>query len=76
MFQKDYPLQRQMIINVFTEYRRNGTKYCAHPSYNSFGEWYDWAMVKFEIDDETSDLSDEEQCVLEGVAHISCTPWY
>ena len=20
----------------------------AHPNYNSFGEWYDWAMVKFE----------------------------
>ena len=60
-FKEDYPLQGQMIINLFTEYRRNGTTYRAHPNYNSFGEWYDWAMVKFEIDEETSDLSDDEQ---------------
>jgi len=23
----------------------------SHPNYNSFGEWYDWAMVKLELSD-------------------------
>ena len=36
-----------MEIFIFTEYKRNGITYRAHPNYNSFGEWYDWAMVKF-----------------------------
>jgi len=29
--------------------KKNGTTYCAHPNYNSFGEWYDWAMVKLKL---------------------------
>ena len=58
---KDYPLQGQTIIELWTEYKRNGVMYCAHPNYNSFGEWYDWAMIQFEIDGGISDLSDEEQ---------------
>jgi len=36
---------------IFTEYKRNGTSYGAHPNYNSLGEWYDWAMVNFESAD-------------------------
>jgi len=44
----DYPLYGERMINIYTEYKRDGTCYRAHPNYNSFGEWYDWAMVKFE----------------------------
>ncbi len=58
---KDYPLLGQTIIELWTECKRNGVMYCAHPNYNSFGEWYDWAMIQFEIDGGISDLSDEEQ---------------
>ena len=43
-----FPLFGEQDILIFTEYKRNGTTYRAHPNYNSFGEWYDWAMVKFE----------------------------
>jgi len=59
--QKDYPLKGQTIIELWTEYKRNGVTYRAHPNYNSFGEWYDWAMIQFEINGDTSDLSDDEQ---------------
>ena len=45
-----FPLYGQQDIYIFTEYKRNGTTYRAHPNYNSFGEWFDWAMVKFEPD--------------------------
>jgi len=45
---KYFPLFGEQGIYIFTEYKRNGTTYRAHPNYNSFGEWYDWAMVKFE----------------------------
>ena len=59
--QKDYPLKGQTILELWTEYKRNGVTYCAHPNYNSFGEQYDWAMIQFEINGDTSDLSDDEQ---------------
>jgi hypothetical protein len=45
---EDFPLYGQKTIHIFTEYKRNGNTYSAHPNYNSFGEWYDWAMIKFE----------------------------
>jgi len=45
---EDYPFQGVTTLDIFTEYKRNGTIYRAHPNYNSFGEWYDWAMIKFE----------------------------
>ena len=45
---KDYPLYQQNRIEIFTDYKKNGVTYRPHPNYNSFGEWYDWAMVKFE----------------------------
>jgi len=35
---EDYPLYNQSKIKIFTEYKRNGVIYCAHPNYNSFGE--------------------------------------
>jgi len=44
----DFPFFGQKHIFIFTEYKRNGITYRAHPNYKSFGEWYDWAMVKFE----------------------------
>jgi len=45
---EEFALFGEKTIFIFTEYKRNGTTYRAHPNYNSFGEWYDWAMVKFE----------------------------
>ena len=52
---KDYPLYQQNRIEIFTDYKQNGVTYRAHPNYNSFGEWYDWAMVKFESEDLSED---------------------
>jgi len=37
----------QNIFEIYTEYKRNHRIIWAHPNYNSFGEWYDWVMVKF-----------------------------
>ena len=48
---EEFALFGENTIFISTEYKRNGTTYCAHPNYNSFGEWYDWAMVKFESAD-------------------------
>jgi len=48
---EEFALFGERTIFIFTEYKRNGTTYHAHPNYNSFGEWYDWAMVKFETAD-------------------------
>jgi len=48
-------------IEIFTEYKRNGVTYHAHPNYNSFGEWYDWAMVKFELENDNTNLQEEEE---------------
>jgi len=33
-----FPLFGEKDIYIFTEYKRNGTTYQAHPNYNSFGE--------------------------------------
>jgi len=44
---ENYLYQGVSTIDIFIEYKRNGTIYCAHPNYNSFGEWHDWAMIKF-----------------------------
>jgi len=53
-FDREYPLFGQKVVEIYTEYKRNGTTYRAHPNYNSSGEWYDWAMIRFETDDEES----------------------
>jgi len=52
-------LYGQTQIGIFTESKRNGVTYHAHPNYNSFGEWYDWAMVAFECEDEDSSSEEE-----------------
>lgn len=36
------------IIECWTEYKRDGSIYRAHPNFNSVGEWYDWALFLFE----------------------------
>jgi len=33
------------LFELFTEYKREGSTYHAHPNYNSFGEWYDWTQL-------------------------------
>jgi len=37
----------ESIIEIYTEYKRDGIIFWAHPNYNSFGEWYDWVMLDF-----------------------------
>jgi len=49
-FDREYPLFGQKVVEIFTDYKRNGTTYRAHPNYNSNGEWYDWAMIRFEVE--------------------------
>ena len=34
-------------ITFYTEHKRYGTIYRAHPSYQSTQEWYDWEYIKF-----------------------------
>jgi len=48
-------------IEIFTDYKQNGVTYRAHPNYNSFGEWYDWAMVKFESEHLDAMLPDNDE---------------
>lgn len=42
-------------ITCYTEYKRSGVIFRAHPAYRSSMEWYDWAIVKF-FDDGISPL--------------------
>jgi len=49
-FDRVYPLFGEKVVEIFTEYKRNGTTYRAHPNYNSCGEWYDWTMIRFEME--------------------------
>jgi len=49
-FDREYPLFGEKVVEIFTEYKRNGTTYRAHPKYNSCGEWYDWVMIRFEME--------------------------
>ena len=37
-------------LECFTEYKRNGVLFRAHPNYQSNGEWYDWVMIKCDYD--------------------------
>jgi len=48
-------------IELFTDYNQNGVTYRTHPNFNPFGEWYDWAMVKFESEDVYEILSDNAE---------------
>jgi len=58
---EDHSLYNQTNIKIFTEYKRNGVIYHAHPNFNSFGEWYDWAMITFEDDNGNNNFPVEEQ---------------
>jgi len=59
-FDRDFPLFGQKVIEIYTDYKRNGTTYRAHPNYNSSGEWYDWAMIRFEIEEEITHKDKDE----------------
>jgi len=54
-------MQGQTFFELFTEYKRERAMYHAHPNYNSFGEWYDWTMIRFEIDNDSEDASSNGQ---------------
>jgi len=54
-------MQGHTFFELFTEYKRDGSTYHAHPNYNSFGEWYDWTMARFEIDNDSEDDASNEQ---------------
>jgi len=58
---QNHPLYGEVRIEIFTEYKRNGVTYHACPNYNSFGEWYDWAMVKFELENDITNLQEEDE---------------
>lgn len=38
------PFKTEIII-CYTNYKRNGVKFRANPSYRSNQEWYDWAVI-------------------------------
>ena len=40
-----------MKIHCFTEHKRNGIMFRAHPLYKSTSPWYDWAMFQWSIDE-------------------------
>jgi hypothetical protein len=48
-------LQRQLDIQCFTEYQRNGFVYRCHPLYRGEYAYYDWCYVNWEVGDEESD---------------------
>ena len=35
-------------FRIHLEYVRNGVTFRCHPNYKSNGEWYDWAMIRFD----------------------------
>ncbi len=46
----------ESVFEVYTEYKRVGIIFHAHPNYNSFGEWYDWVMLDFAAPDDDQDF--------------------
>jgi len=40
---------------VYTEYKQDSIIFHAHPTNNSFGEWYDWVMFDFAAPEDDSD---------------------
>jgi len=46
----------ESVFEVYTEYKRDGIIFHAHPNYNSFGEWYDWVMLDFAAPDDDQDF--------------------
>lgn len=36
------------VVEGFTEYKKENNVFRAHPSYRSEGAWYDWALLKFD----------------------------
>jgi hypothetical protein len=36
------------VVDGFTEYKKDNNVFRAHPSYRSEGAWYDWALLKFD----------------------------
>ena len=45
------PSLKSDYITCYTEYKRFGIIFRAHPSYRSSQEWYDWAYVQFYNDE-------------------------
>jgi len=37
-------------VDIYTKYKHDGQIICAHPNHNSYGPWYDWVMIEFNID--------------------------
>ena len=35
-------------VELFTEYKRNGVLFRAHPNFRKSGPWYDWVMIRYE----------------------------
>jgi len=48
----DFVLDNQIIC--FTEHKRNGSIFRAHPSYHSTLPWHDWAVFEWELTDPTT----------------------
>ncbi len=44
-------------VAIWTEYKRNGVRFRAHPNYRSSGAWHDWAMIRWDTDDDSSTQS-------------------
>jgi len=52
--------KKSSVVDCYTEYRRDGTIFRAHPNYRSSGPWYDWVMINFTpTDDHDAETSTE-----------------
>ena len=52
---------RQTTLSGFTEYKRDGKTFRAHPDYSSRGEWYDWTMIHWEATDDVKSPARKKQ---------------
>ena len=54
---KDHRKRKFLHVEGYTEYRRDGLLFRAHPNYRSEGAWYDWCMVQFNVGESHDDSS-------------------
>jgi hypothetical protein len=44
--------KREITVHIFSELKKGGTLFRAHPNYQGNGPWFDYAMVSYQIEEE------------------------
>jgi hypothetical protein len=44
--------KRKITVHIFSEFKKGGTLFRAHPNYQGNGPWFDYAMVSYQIEEE------------------------